>query len=175
MIILVAGATHVGKTAFAQKLLEKYHYPYLSIDHLKMGLIRSGNTTLTPLSREEDLTEYLWPIVREIIKTAIENDQNLIVEGCYIPFDWQKDFSNEHLAKMQYFCLILGESYVKTHFSKIKEFANVIEKRQADDDLTVESLLEENAKNLEQAKKHNVNHVLIQEDYETEIESKCLC
>ena len=85
-IILITGATHTGKTALAQKLLEKYKFPYLSIDHLKMGLIRSGNTTLTPTSDDKALTEYLWPIVREMIKTAIENNQNLIVEGCNIPF-----------------------------------------------------------------------------------------
>ena len=73
MIILIAGASHTGKTVLAQKLLEKYKYPYLSIDHLKMGLIRSGNTELTPISDETELTTYLWPIVREMIKTAIEN------------------------------------------------------------------------------------------------------
>ena len=93
MIILITGASHTGKTALAQKLLEKYKYPYLSIDHLKMGLIRSGNTELTPMD-DADLVEYLWPIVREMIKTAIENNQNLIVEGCYVPFDWQKDFDS---------------------------------------------------------------------------------
>ena len=92
MIILLTGASHAGKTALSQKLLEKYKYPYLSIDHLKMGLIRSGNTKLTPMSDDADLTAYLWPIVREMIKTAIENKQNLIVEGCYIPFDFEKDF-----------------------------------------------------------------------------------
>ena len=96
MVVLISGASHVGKTALAQRLLEKYHYPYLSIDHLKMGLIRSGQTDLTPLSEDERLTEYLWPIVREMIKTAIENKQNLIVEGCYIPFDWSKDFEAEY-------------------------------------------------------------------------------
>ena len=48
MIFLITGASHTGKTLLAQRLLEKYHYPYLSIDHLKMGLIRSGNTGLTP-------------------------------------------------------------------------------------------------------------------------------
>ena len=89
MIVLITGASHTGKTVLAQKLLEKYKYPYLSIDHLKMGLIRSGNTELTPMSDDNDLTAYLWPIVREMTKTAIENKQNLIVEGCYIPFDWQ--------------------------------------------------------------------------------------
>ena len=75
MVILIAGATHAGKTALSQRLLEKYHYPYVSIDHLKMGLIRSGNTALTP-EDDEALEAYLWPIVREMIKTAIENGQN---------------------------------------------------------------------------------------------------
>ena len=79
MIILISGASHTGKTALAQKLLEKYKYPYLSIDHLKMGLIRSGNTRLTPTNDDDALTEYLWPIVCEMIKTAIENKQNMIV------------------------------------------------------------------------------------------------
>lgn len=89
MIILISGASHTGKTLLAQKLLEKYKYPVLSIDLLKMGLIRSNNTSLTPKD-DEKLEKYLWPIVREMIKTAIENKQNLIVEGAYIPFDWKK-------------------------------------------------------------------------------------
>ena len=102
MIILITGASHTGKTVLAQRLLEKYKYPYLSIDHLKMGLIRSGNAELTPMSDDTELTEYLWPIVREIIKTAIENRQNLIIEGCYIPFDWKKEFSRSYLENIRY-------------------------------------------------------------------------
>ena len=105
MIILIAGTTHTGKTNYAQKLLEKYQYPYLSIDHLKMGLIRSGNTELTVFD-DDKLTDYLWPIVREMVKTAIENDQNLIVEGCYIPFDWEQDFEESYLAHIRYVCRI---------------------------------------------------------------------
>lgn len=90
MIILIAGDTHTGKTLLAQRLLEYYKYPYLSIDHLKMGLIRSGQCGLSADSSDAELTEYLWPIVREMIKTCIENSQNQIVEGCYIPFGWEK-------------------------------------------------------------------------------------
>ena len=112
MIILIGGATHTGKTAYAQKLLEKYKYPYLSIDHLKMGLIRSGQTDLTPMD-DDKLTDYLWPIVREMVKTAIENGQNLIVEGCYIPFDWQKDFAASYLENIQYVCLVMSRSYIE--------------------------------------------------------------
>ena len=96
MIILIAGATYTGKTLLAQRLLET---PFLSTDHLKMGLIRSGYTSLTPMGNGRELTDYLWPVVREIIKTAIENRQNFIVEGCYIPFDWTKDFEKEYCSQ----------------------------------------------------------------------------
>ena len=169
MIILITGASHVGKTALAQQLLEKYKYPYLSIDHLKMGLIRSGNTELTPMSDDDDLTAYLWPIVREMVKTAIENDQNLIVEGCYIPFDWEKDFDAEYLENIRYYCLVMSENYIKNHFADIKRYASVIENRMDDEWCTLESVLEDNAKVLELAKKHNVNYVLIDDKYEIEI------
>ena len=113
MIMLITGASHTGKTLLAQKMLVKYHYPYLSIDHLKMGLIRSGNTELTPMD-DEDLTGYLWPIIREIVKTAIENRQNLIVEGCYIPFCWRRDFDERYLPSIRFICLAMSERYSTT-------------------------------------------------------------
>lgn len=119
MVILISGATHTGKTALAQRLLEKYKMPYLSIDHLKMGLIRSGNTKLT-VNDDEQLTPYLWSIVKEIIKTAIENGQNLIVEGCYIPFGWQKDFSEEYLKDIRFYCLIMTAEYIEKVFRYYK-------------------------------------------------------
>ena len=170
MIILVAGASHTGKTALAQKLLEKYKYPYLSIDHLKMGLIRSGNTKLTPMSDDYELTEYLWPIVREMIKTAIENKQNLVVEGCYIPFDWQKDFDKEYLDNIKYYCLIMSEKYIRNHFADIKKYANVIENRLDDECCTIESIVADNAEVLSLAQKHNVNYLLIEDKYEIHID-----
>ena len=169
MIILITGASHTGKTALAQKLLEKYNYPYLSIDHLKMGLIRSKNTTLTPMD-DVDLTAYLWPIVREIIKTAIENKQNLIVEGCYIPFDWVKDFSSEYLDNIRYYCLVMSENYIRNHFADIKNYATVIENRLDDECCTMESVVADNAQALTLAKKYKVTYILIDDKYEVDIE-----
>lgn len=169
MIILITGASHTGKTCLAQKLLEKYKYPYLSIDHLKMGLIRSGKTELTSLSDDADLTSYLWPIVLEMIKTAIENKQNLIVEGCYIPSNWAKDFTAEYLKKIKYYCLIMSENYIKNHFDDIKKYANVIENLLDDTDFTKESAINDNAQVLALAKKHNMNYILIDDKYEIDI------
>ena len=170
MIILITGASHTGKTALAQKLLEKHKYPYLSIDHLKMGLIRSGNTELTPMSDDKDLTAYLWPIVREMIKTAIENEQNLIVEGCYIPFDWQKDFDSEYLENIKYFCLVMSEKYIRNNFADIKNYASAIENRVDDEWCTMESVLADNADILALAKRYNANYILIDDQYEINID-----
>lgn len=170
MIIFITGASHTGKTALAQKLLEKYKYPYLSMDHLKMGLIRSGHTDLTPMSDDKDLTAYLWPIVREMVKTAIENGQDLIVEGCYIPFDWSKDFAKEYLAKIRSYCLIMSESYIRSHFDDIKKYANVIENRLDDSYCTMESVLADNAQMLRLAQTHNADYILIDDKYEIPLE-----
>ena len=168
MIIFIAGPSHVGKTVLAQRLLEKYKYPYLSIDHLKMGLIRSGNTALTPMD-DGKLVEYLWPIVREMVKTAIENEQNLIVEGCYIPFDWQKDFAPEYLAHIKYYCLVMSAGYIRKNFADIRNYANTIETR-LDDDCTLEQVLADNAETLALAQKHRVNYILIEDEYEIDLD-----
>ena len=165
MVILITGASHTGKTCFAQKLLEKYGYPYLSIDHLKMGLIRSGNTELTPLSDDEKLTAYLWPIVREIIKTAIENKQNLIVEGCYVPSDWDMDFEKEYLDNIKVCCLVMSENYIRNHFDNIKKYACVIEKR-LEDDCTIENVLRDNKTYSENFQN---DCILIDENYEIDL------
>ena len=169
MIVLITGASHTGKTALAQRLLEKYKYPYLSIDHLKMGLVRSGNTTLTPMD-DNELTEYLWPIVREMVKTDVENEQNLIVEGCYIPFDWAKDFELEYLEHIKYYCLVLSENYIRNHFNDVKRYANIIEDRLDDEWCKMESVLADNAEFLSLAKKYNVNYILIEDKYEINVE-----
>ena len=170
MIILITGASHTGKTALAQKLLEKHKYPYLSIDHLKMGLIRSHNTTLTPVSDDVALTAYLWPIVREMIKTAIENDQNLVVEGCYSPFDWAKDFEKEYLDNIKFYCLVMSSKYIENHFEDIKKFASIIENRGDDEDCTIEMVRRENTVMLEKCIRHGVEYISIDEAYQFDIE-----
>lgn len=169
MIVLITGPSHTGKTLLAQKLLEKYKFPYLSMDHLKMGLIRGGYTRLTP-EDDDALTGYLWPVVREIVKTAIENQQNLIVEGCYIPFDWAKDFEKAYLDQIRYYCLVMSEAYIKNHFASIQEYANVMEKRLDDQGYTLESVLKDHAHFRESAQKHHLNVVLIDDKYDINID-----
>lgn len=169
MIILISGASHTGKTLLSQKLLEKYKMPYLSIDHLKMGLIRSGNTSLTPMD-DDLLTPYLWSIVKEMIKTAVENSQNLIVEGLYIPFDWQKDFDREYLKEIRFYCLVMSEEYIKENFHLIKSHASDIENRLDESDIDMQEMIKDNRENYEACKKYGLNCIFIDTEYDTDIE-----
>lgn len=168
MIILIFGCSHTGKTCLAQRLLEKYKYPYLSIDHLKMGLIRSGQTELTP-EDDNELTEYLWPIVSEIIKTAVENNQNLIVEGCYIPFDFKKDFTDEYAKHIRHVCLVMSRKYIETHFDDIISHASDTEQRSDESWLTTELLIEENEHSLAMCKKYGCEYILIDSEYNVDL------
>lgn len=168
MIVLIGGSSHSGKTLLSQKLLDKYKYPYMSIDHLKMGLIRSGNTDLTP-EDDDKLTDYLWPIVREIVKTAIENKQNLIIEGCYIPFNWKDSFDKDYAKQIKYICLIMTKKYIEDNFSDIKNYANIIEERLDDSSCIKEELIKDNELNLNMCKKYNCDYVLIDNNYKFEV------
>ncbi len=168
MVILIAGASHTGKTLLAQRLLERYHFPYLSIDHLKMGLIRSGNTDLTPMD-DDLLTPYLWPIVRDMVKTAIENGQNLIVEGCYIPFDWKKDFTPEYLKHIRYRAIVMSRKYIETHFDDIRDHSSAIEQRLDDSDLSKDALIADNEANLRLCIENGCEYILLDADYDIQL------
>ena len=169
MIILITGASHTGKTVLAQRMLERFHYPYLSIDHLKMGLIRSGNTRLTP-EDDDELTEYLWPIVREMIKTAIENEQHLIVEGCYIPFDWRQDFDERYLPSIRFICLAMTDEYIDAHFDEIMEHASAIESRLDDMSCTVERLKADNRAYINGCQNNSEQVTFIGSDFELTVQ-----
>ena len=154
MVLLITGASHTGKTLLAQRLLQTYRCPCLSMDLLKMGLIRSGNTRLTP-EDDQELESYLWPIVREIIKTAIENRQDLIVEGCYVP--------------PRFCCLVMTKAYIETHFADIQKYACAAERRIDDSTCTKETLLLDNAHYQQMCETWGYPCILIDQAYEVDI------
>ena len=170
MVIIITGASHVGKTLLAQKMLERYKFPYLSIDHLKMGLIRSGNTDLTP-EDDDELTEYLWPIIREIIKTVVENGQNLIVEGCYIPADWRKDFDKNYLEHIEFICLAMTEDYIEEYFDEIIRHESDAENRLIKEDCTADDLKECNRWFIDTFSNVDERIVIIKDDFDRVIAS----
>lgn len=132
-----------------------------------MGLIRSGYTTLT-VEDDDALTALMWPIVREMIKTAIENEQNLVIEGCYLPFDWRKDFGAEYLPHIRFVCLVMTEAYLRARFDDVRRYANVVENR-ISDGLCLEALIRDNAENLAKCRQHGCEVLLIDGEYKVEL------
>ena len=173
MVFFITGASHTGKTLLAQRLLERYHYPYFSIDLLKMGLIRSGYTSLTPQD-DQQLEDYLWPVVREMAKTALENGQNLVVEGGYIPFRWREDFEARYLEHLRYCCLVMSRAYIERRLPDIKRYANAVERRLDDSWCTLETLLEENSYYLEGCRQYGCPYVLIDRSYPDDLASRLM-
>lgn len=108
----------------------------------------------------------MWPIIRDMIKTAIENQQSLIVEGCYIPFNWKNDFDNEYLEKIKYYYLIMTESYINNKFDIIKKYSNIIENCLEDSFCTKISMIEKNNYNLRMCLRYGCNYILINENYD---------
>ena len=168
MIYLISGTSHTGKTILAHRLLEEKHWPYLSLDHLKMGLIRSGATDLTVFD-DDKLTGYLWPIAREMVKTAIENRQNLIIEGCYIPHSWAADFDENYRPHIRAVWLIMTENYIRNHFNAIVAHASDLEQRLDDTGLSAEELIADNLRNLELCRQYGCDFILIDNTYEVNI------
>lgn len=129
----------MGKTLVAQKLMERYNIPYTSLDHLKMGFIRTGMTKLT-VNDDYEMRYFLWPYAAEMIKTAIENNQNMIMEGCYIPKEWKESFDKEYLQHIKCVFITMSEDYIRNHFEDLSKYASVIEKR-VDDELDMDRLI----------------------------------
>ena len=139
MVILIGGSSHVGKTLLSQKLMEKLRFPYVSLDHIKMGLIRGGYTALT-VGQDAEMREYMWPLVCGMIRTAVENGQNMIIEGCYIPGDWAKSFSEDYLKNIRAVFLVMSEAYIRENAESIVRWGDVIENR-LDKSIDVERLV----------------------------------
>lgn len=163
MIILIGGSSHVGKTLISQKLLEKYNFPCTSLDHLKMGFIRTGRTDLT-VEDDFKMRYFLWPFAAEMVKTAIENNQNMILEGCYIPREWKESFTPEYLKQIHSVFIVMSERYLRTHFNNLSKYANVIERR-LDDELDLERLIKCSVEFKNDCLTNNTPFIEIDEEY----------
>jgi 2-phosphoglycerate kinase len=173
MIILIAGGSCTGKTLLADKIMRKYAIPYYSMDHLKMGLFRAmDDCGFTPLDSNEHIGSKLWPILREMIKTAIENNQNLIIEGAYLLPEYLKEFEEIYMDHVLPIFIAFTENYIRASFdSGIIKHRSVIEKRIHQENRDVEALIKENLTMIRYCDDSNTNCFIIEKDYMEEMEN----
>ena len=170
MIILIGGISRAGKTLLSQKLMEIYKMPYFSIDHLKMGVYRSNKRCgFTPESNDDLITKKLWPIIKGIIMTNIENNQNIIIEGVNLPYSL-KDLDKEYLSKIIFCKICFSKDYIMKHFREnIIKYENIIEDRGYDFEYYKEDYIELNNSIKYLCKENNVKCFEINSNYEKEI------
>lgn len=173
MVILIGGVSCTGKTVMAQKLLEKYKIPYLSIDHIKMGLIRGNKyCDFTATDSDDDLTFKLWPIVKGIIMTNIENKQNIIIEGCYLPPEHIRDFESGYQDQIIALYIGFSRNYLERHFtSGIIEHLSEIEQRDYNDYINQNNFIRMHTSLKERCMKYNAKFFEINDNYVQEMES----
>ena len=175
MIILIGGVSHTGKTYLAQKLLEAHKIPYLSLDHLKMGLLRGGVPCgFSSEDQDHKIAIAMWPVVEGIIRTNIENKQHLTIEGCYLPPSAVRTLKEEFSSEIIECFLTFTENYIRNNFqSEILKNRDVIEKRKYPENRTLEEFLLEHQSIRSLCKKEKLNHVDIDENFESSIQ-ECL-
>ena len=171
MVILIGGVSCTGKTVMAQKLLEKYKIPYLSIDHVKMGLIRGNKyCDFSATDGDDVLTNKLWPLVKGIIMTNIENGQHIIIEGCYLPPEHLRNFGPEYLEQIIALYIGFSNNYLEKNFiSGIIEHRSEIEQKECDNYMNRDNFIKLHKQLKELCRENNAKFFEINDDYEGEM------
>lgn len=172
LVILIGGCSCTGKTNLSQRLLEIYKIPYFSIDYLKMGLYRSGmDFNFTPNDSDEFIAEKLWPIIKGMIMTYIENEQNIIIEGCYLFPNYIKALPKSYKDNILSIFLGFSKKYIMNNYDVgIVGKRCIIEKRSYEEDRTKEEFIKMHDKFRNKCELEDAKYLEIDYDYETELE-----
>jgi len=173
MVILISGASCTGKTNLAKKVMEHHNVNYYSIDHLKMGLYRGNpNCGFTPTDSNEHVGRILWPVLRGIIMTAVENKQDLIVEGAYIFPEYLIDMDSLYLDEIHPVFICFSKEYVEHNYeSGIIKYRHVAEERAYEEDWAPEVFIKDHELLRGKCEKLGTKCFQIKSDYELEMET----
>lgn len=171
MVILISAPSCSGKTLLAQQLLEKHKMPYYSIDHIKMGLIRGLDAIgFTAESSDDHISEKIWPIIKGIIMTAIENHQNVIIEGAYIKPEYLLEFDAHYKKHIVPIFLCFSQTYINHHYeSRILGHRNVIENRLYNETRDITFFLESHERLINACLLNKQTFFLVDDSYEKTI------
>jgi putative acetyltransferase len=151
--------------------MEKYKVTYYSIDHIKMGLIRGlENCQFSTTDSDVYITDKIWPIIKGIIMTAIENHQNIIIEGVYIPPQNIGEFEEQYSKYITPVFLCFSEAYIRENFnSKILKYRNVIEQRVYDEDRDASYFIDSHRKLAEDCESYNIDYYKVEMSFENTV------
>jgi putative acetyltransferase len=170
-VFLIGGVGGTGKTLLASKLMRVLHIPYVSIDHLMMGMVRSDpDCHFSPLDSGETIGRHMWPFLKAVIQTNIENNHSIILEGFQLQPEWVTDFTEEYQKHIIPVFIGFSEQYLRSNLvSNIRKHRHVVERRE-NEALNIESLITQHLRLKSECVKHQVTHFEIDESYESSME-----
>ena len=164
MIVLIGGISAVGKTSIAKSLLTRRGIPYFSIDMLMMGMYRGiDNCGFTPLSPLEEIVEKIWPIVREMIKTDIENNLDYLFEGFQILPRHIPAISDIYRKDILAYFITFSEKFIAENYEMIKKRRSEVENRS--DIEGKESMIANSKRLIEEGNHYNQKISVIERTY----------
>jgi putative acetyltransferase len=168
MVILIGGTSCTGKTSLARSLMHQLAIPYFSLDILMMGIFRSNpNCGFCPDDSDHSIAEKIWPIVREMIKTDIENGRNQIYEGVQIHPDLTADLPCEYSNHTMSYFLTFSENYLRSSYHDIIRHRAAVEIRS--DCPAIEAMLAANQKLGRECRIRNCDLLEIKNNYIDEV------
>lgn len=173
MVYLIGGASCSGKTTIAKEIMENKKINYLSLDNLKMGLVRTGLSKVLNFNIDDNdqlIKKNIWPIVKEIIKTVIENCQDLVIEGVYIDEDDLNNFSIEYSKFIKSVFIVFSEKYIKNNYNTIIKYLSISENKDYDESyMTITNFIKMHKKEKELCEKNKIKYIEINDNYIDEI------
>jgi hypothetical protein len=85
MLYIVGGAARAGKSAVARRFLAETGVPYFPLDCLMMGFAKGfPEHGVGPEDDELHVAELLWPVVKGIATTFVEEEIDYLIEGAQL-------------------------------------------------------------------------------------------
>lgn len=167
MVILLGGYSCTGKTLLANRLMKELKVPYFSMDYLKMAIFRSDESCgFRPMDSDEHIADKIWPIVKEMIYTYIENGQDMIIEGCYVMPEAVSKLNPDYMNEIYPIFIGFSETYIRTHFQeKIIAYKGAIEEGEPIDERPMEHFIEQHASIKMRTEQNGFRFYEINDDY----------
>ena len=85
MLYFLGGTPRSGKSTTARQFMSETGIPWFELDYLKMGIARGiPEFDLDPNRDDLVIAQQLWPVVKGVAMTYVENHENCLLEGAYL-------------------------------------------------------------------------------------------
>jgi 2-phosphoglycerate kinase len=172
LLYIIGGAARAGKTIIAQEFLERSQVPFLSLDLLKMSLVKGmPEAGIDPQESSRRLAIRLWPVVRGLASTILENARDYLIEGDMILPSQVREISADFPGQIRSCFVGFGDESVSKKLFVIRKHTGpedwLIDLGEEEALQAVAELIQFSNELREQAREHGVAYFDSSADFDT--------